>query len=145
MADQRTDRALHFVVDIQADNKEAAAKALRAAADSAERGVVFGAGIGHGYDYSIDRAPSVPVVRGSPEPKPPCAVCGTPYEKHGTAPTCASHDYTDGGHIVLLVPSGVAADDGLDRAKFLQDMERNVEQRNAGEPGTLNDQPKKGA
>lgn len=39
-------------------------------------------------------------------PRPPCAVCGTLYEKHGTAPTCASHDYTDGGHIVLLVPAG---------------------------------------
>lgn len=40
--------------------------------------------------------------------KPPCAVCGTPYEKHGTAPTCASHDYTDGGHITLVVSaSGV--------------------------------------
>lgn len=44
---------------------------------------------------------------------PPCTVCGTPYEKHGTAPTCASHDYTDGGHTVLVVrTSGVAAVDG---------------------------------
>jgi hypothetical protein len=53
--------------------------------------------------------PGVPV---EPQPsgvpaRPPCAVCGTPYEKHGTAPTCASHNYTDGGHIVLLVPAGV--------------------------------------
>lgn len=24
----------------------------------------------------------------------PCAVCGVPKAKHGTAPTCATHDYT---------------------------------------------------
>jgi hypothetical protein len=38
--------------------------------------------------------PVAQVVYGSPEPKPPCTVCGTPYEKHGTYPTCASHHYT---------------------------------------------------
>lgn len=27
-------------------------------------------------------------------PDTPCAVCGTPYGKHGTFPTCASHDFT---------------------------------------------------
>lgn len=26
----------------------------------------------------------------------PCTVCGVPWAKHGTAPTCASHDYTPG-------------------------------------------------
>lgn len=26
----------------------------------------------------------------------PCALCGTPYEKHGTYPTCASHSYISG-------------------------------------------------
>lgn len=26
--------------------------------------------------------------------RPPCAACGTPYEKHGSYPTCASHPYT---------------------------------------------------
>lgn len=36
------------------------------------------------------------VVFGSPAPRPPCIVCGTPYEKHGSYPTCASHQYTDG-------------------------------------------------
>jgi hypothetical protein len=36
----------------------------------------------------------VAVVYGSPEPRPPCAVCGTPAEKHGSYPTCASHPYT---------------------------------------------------
>lgn len=27
----------------------------------------------------------------------PCTVCGVPWAKHGTAPTCASHDYTPAG------------------------------------------------
>lgn len=62
----------------------------------------------YGWEPVYRRTSGVTVVCGSPAPKPPCAVCGTPYEKHGTAPTCASHDYTDGGHIVLLVPAGVA-------------------------------------
>lgn len=39
---------------------------------------------------------------------PPCTVCGTAYDKHGTFPTCASHPYTaDGkcGHVGTLVGS----------------------------------------
>jgi hypothetical protein len=27
----------------------------------------------------------------------PCSVCGTPYEKHGSYPTCATHPYTPSG------------------------------------------------
>lgn len=38
----------------------------------------------------------VMMVQGSSTPRPPCTVCGVPYEQHGTAPTCASHDYSDG-------------------------------------------------
>src|SRR4051812_14338456 len=34
------------------------------------------------------------VTCGADTPRPPCAVCGTPYDKHGTYPTCASHHYT---------------------------------------------------
>lgn len=64
MAEQQQRRAFHFTVDVQADTKEAAAKALRAAADAAERGVTFGAGIGRGYDYSVDRADGVEAKNG---------------------------------------------------------------------------------
>jgi hypothetical protein len=76
MADQETRRALHFTVDIQADDRNAAAKALRAAADAAERGVTFGVGIGKGYDYSIDRTHGVSVVQG--EVKAPRDADGLP-------------------------------------------------------------------
>lgn len=34
---------------------------------------------------------------GSDAPKPPCSVCGLPYAKHGSYPTCASHPYAAGG------------------------------------------------
>jgi hypothetical protein len=30
----------------------------------------------------------------------PCTVCGVPWAKHGTAPTCASHDYAPAGALV---------------------------------------------
>jgi hypothetical protein len=41
---------------------------------------------------------SLGVVCGSPEPRPPCTVCGTPHDKHGSFPTCASHPYTADGN-----------------------------------------------
>lgn len=31
----------------------------------------------------------------------PCTVCGVPWAKHGTAPTCASHNYTPGAAFPL--------------------------------------------
>ena len=53
-------------------------------------------------------APGVTVVGGTLAPKPPCTVCGTPYERHGSYPTCSSHPYTADGkcqHVGTLVGS----------------------------------------
>ena len=59
VADERKPRrAFHFVADVQADTRGAAAKALRQAADAVERGVLCGGGLGFGYDYSIERKPA---------------------------------------------------------------------------------------
>lgn len=44
-------------------------------------------------------------VLASEQPRPPCTVCGTPWEKHGSYPTCASHPYSpDGrcGHVGIF-------------------------------------------
>lgn len=50
----------------------------------------------------------VTVVYGSPVQRPPCTVCGTPYEKHGSYPTCASHPYEDGFRVGIAPPIFVA-------------------------------------
>lgn len=47
-------------------------------------------------------------VLSSDQPRAPCTVCGMPYERHGTYPTCASHPYTADGkcqHVGALVGS----------------------------------------
>ena len=74
VADERKPRrAFHFVADVQADTREAAAKALRQAADAVERGVLCGGGLGFGYDYSVERKPAdVGVTTRHPR-------CGYPY------------------------------------------------------------------
>src|SRR5512133_1203417 len=45
------------------------------------------------HQESIDFARAVERMCRQASPRPPCAVCGTPYEKHGSYPTCASHSY----------------------------------------------------
>jgi hypothetical protein len=40
-------------------------------------------------------AVSVNGVRQVAGPRPPCALCGVPYEKHGSYPTCSSHSYAE--------------------------------------------------
>lgn len=45
------------------------------------------------------------MVVGTAATRPPCTVCGTAYEKHGSYPTCASHPYSpDGrcGHVGIF-------------------------------------------
>lgn len=37
------------------------------------------------------------MVVGTTAPRPPCTVCGTAYEKHGSYPACASHPYSPDG------------------------------------------------
>jgi hypothetical protein len=52
-------------------------------------------------------------------PRPACFVCGTPYEKHGSYPTCASHPYTPDGncrHVIGSVCGGSECRAGCVRA-----------------------------
>lgn len=54
----------------------------------------------------LRRMPCVTAAQPVPVQKPPCTVCGTPYEKHGSYPACASHPYTADGtcqHVGALV------------------------------------------
>jgi hypothetical protein len=51
--------------------------------------------------------------------RPPCTVCGTPYDKHGSYPTCASHPYTPDGncqHVIGAACVGAECKNGCVRA-----------------------------
>lgn len=51
---------------------------------------------------------------------PPCTVCGTPHDKHGSFPTCASHPYTPDEncqHVIGARCVGAECQDGCVRAK----------------------------
>lgn len=77
------------------------------------------------------------MVVGALATKPPCTVCGTAYEKHGSYPTCASHPYTPDGncqHVPGALCVGAECRNGCVRGRGV-----------AGVPGTPNDQQNGGA
>jgi hypothetical protein len=105
-------------------------------------------GISPGYqigeDANLEAWPSQPSI-GSLALKflaagrPPCTVCGTAYEKHGSYPTCASHPYSpDGrcGHV------GIFADGRFTGVPCAGAECRNGCARAAGVNPCDNDQPK---
>lgn len=50
----------------------------------------------------------------------PCTVCGVPYDKHGSFPTCATHPYTANGkcqHIIGAACVGTECQGGCVRAQ----------------------------
>lgn len=49
-----------------------------------------------------------PLVYG---PRPACLVCGTPHEKHGSYPTCASHPYTPDGSCQHVIGAKCAGEE----------------------------------
>jgi hypothetical protein len=51
------------------------------------------------YELVLRTTDGVPVLAAvnTARDQGPCTVCGVPWAKHGTAPTCASHDYTPAG------------------------------------------------
>lgn len=72
------------------------------------------------------RTRSVTVALASGQPRPPCTVCGTAEERHGSFPTCAAHPYTPDGNCGYVVGAAcvgaeckarcVRASGGMDRS-----------------------------
>jgi hypothetical protein len=77
----------------------------------------------------------VTVAYGPAVPRPPCTVCGTPAEKHGTYPTCATHPYTGSdqcGHVIGARCVGAECRNGCVRARGVAVPRGPLEQAAAG-------------
>jgi hypothetical protein len=66
------------------------------------------------------------VTFGDNTPKPPCTVCGAPFEKHGSYPTCATHPYTPDAtcqHVLGAACVGAECATGCVRARGVNSPE----------------------